>query len=124
MAARIGIVLALVVGLIYLCAFRVYEYEHAILFQLGKIQRSDYEPGLYFKFPPPFQNVRTFDKRLQTLDSEPQRFLTGEKKDLIVDSFVRWKIQNVVLQVDRRRSPPRRTAPVPEDQRRIAQRIR
>jgi membrane protease subunit HflC len=42
------------------------------------------------------QNVRTFDSRLQTLDAEPQRFLTGEKKDVIVDSFARWKINNVV----------------------------
>jgi len=95
MAARIGITLALVIGLIYLCAFRVYEYEHAILFQLGKIQRFDYEPGLHFKMPF-LQNVKTFDKRLQTLDAEPQRYLTGEKKDLIVDSFVRWKIADVV----------------------------
>ena len=95
MAARIGIALALVIGLLYLSAFRVYEYEHAILFQLGKIQRSEYEPGLYFKIPF-VQNVKTFDKRLQTLDAEPQRYLTGEKKDLIVDSFVRWKIADVV----------------------------
>ncbi|MGB1880377.1 MAG: protease modulator HflC, partial [Gammaproteobacteria bacterium] len=47
-------------------------------------------------FQIPFlQNVRTFDKRLQTLDAEPQRFLTGEKKDLIVDSFARWRIADV-----------------------------
>lgn len=95
MLARIGIVLALLIGGIYLCAFRVYEFQHAILFQLGKIQRADYEPGLYFKIPV-FQNVRRFDSRLQTLDAEPQRFLTGEKKDVIVDSFVRWKIEDVV----------------------------
>jgi len=95
MGARIGIILALLAVGIYLCAFRVYEYQHAILFQLGKIQRSDFEPGLHFKIPV-FQNVRRFDSRLQTLDAEPQRFLTGEKKDVIVDSFVRWKIEDVV----------------------------
>ena len=95
MAVRLGILLALVLGLVYLSCFRVYEYQHAILFQLGKIQRSDYEAGLYLKIPF-LQNVRRFDKRLQTLDAEPQRFLTGEKKDVIVDSFVRWKIEDVV----------------------------
>jgi len=94
MAARIAVVVALLLGLVYLCTFRVYEYQHAILFQLGKIQRSDYTPGLHFVIPL-LQNVRTFDKRLQTLDSEPQRFLTGEKKDVIVDSFVRWRIDDV-----------------------------
>ena len=79
----------------YICTFRVYEYQHAILFQLGKIERSDLEPGLHFKLPF-VQNVRTFDLRLQTLDAEPQRFLTGEKKDVIVDSFARWRINDVV----------------------------
>ena len=79
----------------YLCTFRVYEYQHAILFQLGKIERSDLKPGLHFKLPF-VQNVRTFDARLQTLDAEPQRFLTGEKKDVIVDSFARWRISDVV----------------------------
>ena len=79
----------------YICTFRVYEYQHAILFQLGKIERSDLKPGLHFKLPF-VQNVRTCDARLQTLDAEPQRFLTGEKKDVIVDSFARWRINDVV----------------------------
>ena len=87
--------LVILASVVYFSAFRVYEYEYAILFQIGKIQRSDYEPGLHFKVPL-WQDVRTFDKRLQTLDAEPQRFLTGEKKDVIVDSFVRWRIQDVV----------------------------
>ena len=95
MVARIGIVLFAVFMACYLCTFRVYEYEHAILLELGKIKRSDYAPGLHFMVPF-FQNVRTFDKRLQTLDAEPQRFLTGEKKDVIVDSFARWRIKDVV----------------------------
>ncbi|MAX29280.1 MAG: protease modulator HflC [Thiotrichales bacterium] len=90
-----GAILVLSLIAVYLCTFRVYEYQEAILFQLGKIQRSDYEPGLHFKLPF-VQNVRTFDKRLQTLDAEPQRFLTGEKKDVIVDSFARWRIYDVV----------------------------
>jgi len=75
--------------------FRVYEQERAILFQLGKIQRSDFVPGLYFKIPF-VQNVEKFDIRLQTIDAEPQRFLTGEKKDVIVDSFARYRISDIV----------------------------
>lgn len=94
MAARILVLLVVAVGLTYLFTFRVYEYERAILFQLGKIERSDFEPGLHFQIPI-LQNVRKFDKRLQTLDAEPQRFLTGEKKDVIVDSFARWRIQEL-----------------------------
>ncbi len=55
---------------------------------LARYNASDYQPGLHFKLPID-QNVRTYDIRLQTLDAEPQRFLTGEKKDVIVDSFAR-----------------------------------
>jgi membrane protease subunit HflC len=95
MLPRIVIALVLVLGLASVCMFRVYEQERAILFQLGKIQRFDFEPGLYFKVPI-YQNVKKYDIRLQTLDSEPQRFLTGEKKDVIVDSFVRYRINDIV----------------------------
>jgi membrane protease subunit HflC len=95
MAARILIIVVLGLGLLYLCTFRVYQYEHAILFQLGKIQHFDYPAGLHFKIPF-LQNVRKFDSRLQTLQAEQQRFLTGEKKDVMVDSFARWRIANVV----------------------------
>ena len=94
MVTRISITLFVLLGLAYAVCFRVYEYQSVILFQIGKIQRSDFEPGLHFKIPG-IQNVQTFDKRLQTLDAEPQRFLTGEKKDVIVDSFARWRIQSV-----------------------------
>jgi len=95
MLPRIIIVLAIVIGISLLSFFRVYEQERVIKFQLGKIVRADYEPGLHFKIPF-FQNIRRYDVRLQTLDAEPQRFLTGEKKDVIVDSFVRWKIKDIV----------------------------
>lgn len=95
MSARIALVVALLVSAVYMCSFRVYEYEFAIVTELGKIKRSDYEPGLHFLVPV-WQDVKTFDKRLQTLDAEPQRFLTGEKKDVIVDSFARWRIKDVV----------------------------
>jgi len=95
MLARIFIGPAIAAATASTCMFRVYEQERAILFQLGKIERFDFEPGLHFKIPI-YQNVKKFDIRLQTLDAEPQRFLTGEKKDVIVDSFARYRIDDLV----------------------------
>lgn len=95
MLARVLLVILLVVVTASLSMFRVFEQERVILFQLGEVKRADYKPGLHFKFPF-YQNVAKFDSRLQTIEFEPQRFLTGEKKDVIVDSFVRWKIKDVV----------------------------
>ena len=90
------LVVAVVVGLIgSACVFTVDERQTAILLAFGKIQKSDFEPGLHFKLPPPFNSVRKFDKRLLSFDAEPERFLTSEKKDVIVDSFVRWRIVDV-----------------------------
>ncbi len=74
--------------------FVVYEWERAVLFQLGEIVKADYKPGLHFKWPI-FQKVRKFDARVLTLDVEPERFLTAEKKNVIVDSFVKWRIDDV-----------------------------
>lgn len=73
--------------------FVVDERERAIKFQLGEIVRSDYEPGLHFKAPWPINNVAKFDKRILTLDTRPERFLTGEKKNVSVDFFVKWRIK-------------------------------
>ena len=55
---------------------------------------SDYEPGLHIKAPWPINNVRKFDKRVLTLDTRPERFLTGEKKNVSVDFFVKWRIKD------------------------------
>ncbi|TXH24958.1 MAG: protease modulator HflC, partial [Elusimicrobia bacterium] len=72
--------------------FTVDQRQHAIIFQLGEIRTVIDEPGLYFKWPL-IQNVRYFDKRILTLDSaEPERFLTSEKKNVLVDSFTKWRI--------------------------------
>jgi membrane protease subunit HflC len=72
--------------------FTVDQRQHAIVFQLGEIREVIAEPGLYFKWPM-IQNVRYFDNRILTLDSnEPERFITSEKKNVLVDSFVKWKI--------------------------------
>jgi len=77
-----------------MCVFTVTETEKAIKFKFGEIVESDYQPGLHFKFPF-INNVKKFDARILTLDSAPERFLTAEKKNVIVDSFVKWRIGDV-----------------------------
>ena len=74
--------------------YQVAEWEKAMLFRLGEIVKTDVQPGLHFKFPF-VNNVRKFDGRILTLDVEPERFLTAEKKNVIVDSFVMWRIDDV-----------------------------
>ena len=78
--------------------FIIYEGQRGIVFQFSKIKRDAatdemmvYEPGLHFKIPF-IESVRKLDARIQTLDEAPDRFVTAEKKDLMVDSFVKWKI--------------------------------
>ena len=85
-------VLALI---IWASVFTVDMRQRAILFKFGEILASDFEPGLHFKMPL-INNVRKFDKRILTIDQQPERFLTAEKKDLIVDSYVKWRIADVV----------------------------
>ncbi len=80
--------------LISMSVFTVSEKERAIKFRLGEIIRYDYEPGLYWKWPF-INNVKTFDSRIQTMETKPERFLTAEKKNVIVDSFVKWRIGDV-----------------------------
>jgi len=80
--------------LVYASTFVVYQWESAIKLRLGKIVDADYEPGLHFLVPL-LNNVKKFDARIQTLDARPERFLTIEKKDVIVDSYVKWRIANV-----------------------------
>jgi modulator of FtsH protease HflC len=77
-----------------LCIFTVDQQEKAIKFKLGQIEKSDYEPGLHFKLPF-INNIKKFDARIQTMESQPERFLTAEKKNVIVDSFVKWRIGDV-----------------------------
>lgn len=77
-----------------MCIFTVSETEKVIKFRLGEIVKNDYEPGLHFKLPF-INNVKKFDKRIQTMDAKPERFLTAEKKNVIVDSFVKWRIGDV-----------------------------
>lgn len=90
--ALMGVVAFIIVVLSTM--FTVSERERALLFRFGEIVRDDYKPGLYFKIPM-IENVRKFDSRVLTLDSEPEEYLTSEKKNVIVDSFVKWRIDNV-----------------------------
>jgi membrane protease subunit HflC len=69
------------------------QREKAIVFQFGEIVRSNDEPGIHFKAPL-INNVRFFDARVQTMDSDPELYLTRAKKNLVVDSFVKWRITN------------------------------
>ena len=73
--------------------YYVDEREKAIVFQFGEIVRSNDEPGIHFKAPL-INNVKFFDSRVQTMDSDPELYLTREKKNLVVDSFVKWRITN------------------------------
>ena len=74
-------------------AFIVHEKELAIKFKLGEIVESDFKPGLYFQIPI-INNIRKFDSRILTLDTPADRFLTSEKKNVVVDSFVKWRIKD------------------------------
>jgi membrane protease subunit HflC len=89
-----GFIVVLALVILVTGAFSMYqvaEWEKAILFRLGEIVKTDVQPGLHFKVPF-VNNVRKFDGRILTLDVEPERFLTVEKKNVIVDSFVMWRI--------------------------------
>ncbi len=74
--------------------FTVNEREVAVKFRLGEFLRADYEPGIHFKIPF-INNVRKFDSRVMTFDAEPESYLTVELKNVIVDSFIKWRISNV-----------------------------
>lgn len=73
--------------------FVVDQRKYAIVFALGQIKEVIREPGLHFKLPPPFQNVLLLDNRIMTIESpDAERFITAEKMNILVDSFVKWRI--------------------------------
>lgn len=92
---NVGVIVTGLIGLLVLLslsAFSVDQREFAIVFRLGEIVSVKKSPGLYFKVPL-VDNVRYFEKRIVTLDwVEPDRFITSEKKNVLVDSFVKWRI--------------------------------
>ena len=97
MSSRMNVILLLcLVALIVAMTsvFFVDQRERVLLLRLGQIERSDFQPGIHFKVP--FVNeVRRFDGRVLSLDATPSRYLTGEKKNVLVDSFILWRIADV-----------------------------
>ncbi len=73
--------------------FTVSETEKVIVLEFKKIVGTDYTPGLHFKLP--YRQVKKFDRRILSLESKPERFLTSEKKNVLVDWFVKWRINDV-----------------------------
>ena len=92
LAGLITILALLIIG--SQCVYIVTERERAVLLRFGEVVNSDVPPGLHFKLPV-VNKARIFDGRLMTLDASPQRYLTLEKKAVIVDSFVKWRIRSV-----------------------------
>jgi len=95
MSRLLSIVIGAVIVLMLLASsiFVVDQHRYAVVYALGELREVIREPGLNFKLPPPLQNVVYLDKRLQTLDTaDGERFLTAEKKALLVDAFVKWRI--------------------------------
>jgi membrane protease subunit HflC len=98
MASGKGILIAVVLGVLAVIGgnsmFIVQEQQLALLLRLGEIVDADFKPGLHFKVPV-IQDVVKFDKRIQTLDANPERFLTIEKKFVVVNSYAKWRIADV-----------------------------
>lgn len=90
----LGILAIVVAILVAMSAYTVDERERGILFRLGKIEQTDLSSGLHFKIPF-VNNVRFFSAQIMTLDQPPERFLTSEKKNVIVNFFVKWRISDV-----------------------------
>lgn len=75
------------------CVFVVDQRQYAVVFTLGEIKRVIDKPGLHLKLPPPFQNVQYYDKRILTIDTaDTDRFITSEKLNVQIDTFVKWRI--------------------------------
>jgi len=95
MNSRLLLIIGVIaLGLVSVSVFTVDEREKAIKFRLGEIVRSDYTPGIYLQMPF-VNNVRKFDARMQTMDARPTRIITKEKKYVLVDAFVKWRIGDI-----------------------------
>ena len=94
MSPRFNILLAIVligVTLVRMTVFTVDEREHAVKFRFGEIVKADYEPGLHFKIPF-VNNIAKYPNRVLNYGESQEPFLTGEKKNLLVDYFITWRI--------------------------------
>ena len=87
------VLFGVLLGVLSSTVFIVRERDYGIVFALGEIKKVIDKPGLYVKLPPPFQNVVTLDKRLLSIDAQDaERIQTSEKKNLLIDSYVKWRI--------------------------------
>jgi len=96
-ASRLNIIAVIAVLVLVVVSNSLYivnERERAVLLKFGEVVATDVQPGLHFKLPI-VNDVKRFEARLMTLDSRPQRYLTAEKKGLIVDSYVKWRVADV-----------------------------
>lgn len=90
-----AILLGLAFIIISSSVFTVNERNYALVFKLGEWQRTETEPGLKFKLPSPLENIIFLDKRIQSIESsDAERIQTSEKKNLIIDSYVKWRISD------------------------------
>lgn len=97
MSKPIIIAIAVLLALLgYNSMFTVRQDQSALLLQFGRIVRSDYKPGLHFKLPFVQEDVK-FDKRILTLNAQPERYFTAEKKVVNVDFYVKWRVANPAL---------------------------
>jgi len=98
MRSYLGAIVVAAVVILIIASFSIFvvdQRENAIVFRLGEVVSIKKKPGLYFKVPL-LDNVRTFDIRILTIDTpEPERFLTSEKKNVLVDLFIKWRITDV-----------------------------
>lgn len=99
MRKPIGIVGIIIVVVAYLCLFVVNEGQRGIVLRFGKVIRDGhnvpliYTPGLHVKWPL-LDSVKYLDARIQTMNNQADRFVTKEKKDLIIDSYIKWRISD------------------------------
>src|SRR5688572_33484431 len=98
MKLSLGTIVIALVAVLVIAALSMYvvdQRQHALVFRLGEVIDVKKQPGLYFKIPL-LDNVRYFDVRILTIDTpEAERFLTSEKKNVLVDLFVKWRITDV-----------------------------
>ena len=94
----IGVFLLGAIWLISSCLFVVDQRQFALVFALGEIKKVINEPGLYFKLPQPLQNIIYLEKRTLTIDTpDADRFITKEKQNVVVDTYVKWRIDDAKL---------------------------
>lgn len=99
MSSRINVIIIisfLSIALFSSSIFYVDQRERVLLLRLGQIERANYTPGIHFKIPL-LNEIKRFDGRTLTLDVKPEEYLTGEKKKLLVDSFILWRVADVSM---------------------------